>query len=314
MTKVLVIGAGGRLGSEVVRQLEESGKMTLRLADIIDLETDQEFVKCDIMDPDQLLPAMEGMDIVYSAHVGHFRPESDSLADQLRAGSKRFDVLVRGCFNIMQGAALMGIPKVVQVTSEAARGQRLPIKFVEVCDEDTPAVPDYTYALSKYLKEIISEYTSRIDGVQTLCLRNGWFNNPGQIRDLNSLGSSLLYQGSVTRYDMARASVLAIENTDASLGHEVFLLNNSTEFSREEVAELRTNPEAVFERHYPGILELYKQYEIDFEGAKEKGKFWKIDDISKSKRMLGWEPTFTLRTFYENLKAGQYTKGQVFEL
>ena len=30
--------------------------------------------------------------------------------------------------------------------------------------------------------------------------------------------------------------------------------------------------------------------------------------------MLGWEPTYTLRTFYENLKAGQYTKGQVFDL
>ena len=178
-------------------------------------------------------------------------------------------------------------------------------------------MPDDVYALSKYLKEIIAEYHSRIDELQTVCLRNGWFQNPGQIRDLNSLGSSLLYQGSVTLYDMARASVLAIEATKKGTlpnKHEVFLLNNTTEFTRAEVPELRTNPEAVFERHYPGILELYKQYGIDFQGPKDNGKFWKIDDITKAKRLLGWEPTYTLRTFYENLKAGQYTKGQVFDL
>jgi len=69
----------------------------------------------------------------------------------------------------------------------------------------------------------------------------------------------------VTRYDMARASVLAIEAVRKGTlpnKHETFLLTNSTEFTPDEVPELRANPEAVFERHYPGILELYKQYEI----------------------------------------------------
>ena len=312
--KILVIGAAGRLGTKVVKQLEESGEHTLRLGDIREIETDHEFVHCDVLNPDELIPAMEGMDVVFGAHVGGPRGRFDAPVDRLRVSSGRFEVLVMGVFNIMQGAALIGVPKVVQVTSEAARGQRLPIKFVEVCDEETPAKPDYTYALGKYIKEIIAEYTSRIDGVPTICLRNGWFQNPGEIRDLNRLGSSLLHQGSVTLYDMARAAVMAIENTDESIQHEVFLLTNSTEFSPEEVPELRTNPEAVFERHYPGILDLYKQYDIDFEGPKKRGKFWKIDDISKAKRMLGWEPTFTLRTFYENLKAGKYTKGQIFDI
>ena len=315
--KLLVIGAAGRLGTEVVRQLEELGTYTLRLADVRPMETKQEFVYCDVLDPDTLVPAMEGMDIVYSAHVGHAKAQSDSVADRLKATSKFFEILTRGTFNIMQGAAMLGVPAVVQVTSEAARGQRLPITWTDVCTEETPAKPDYVYALGKYIKEIIAEYHARIDGVQTVCLRNGWFQNPNEIRDLNKLGSSLLHQGSVTRYDMARASVLAIEAVrQGSLPnkHETFLLTNSTEFTRDEVPELRTNPEAVFERHYPGILELYKQYEIDFEGPKAHGKFLKIDDISKAKRLLGWEPTFTLRTFYENLKAGQYTKGQIFDI
>jgi nucleoside-diphosphate-sugar epimerase len=314
--KILVIGASGRLGSEVVRQLDELNTGdTYRLGDVVapSYPTKHEFVKCDVIDPDSLIPAIEGMDLIYSAHVGHPKARSDSPAGQLRFHAERFDVLVRGTFDIMQGAALLGVKKVVQVTSEAARGQRLPLTATEVCDENTPAKPDYVYALSKYIKEVIAEYMSRIEGVQTYCLRNGWFQNPGQIRDLNSLGSSLLYQGSVTRYDMARASVLAIQamkTNDVPNNHEVFLLNNSTEITRAEVPELRTNPEAVFERHYPGILALYKQYEIDFEGPKQRQKFWKIDDISKAKRMLGWEPTYTLRDFYNNLKAGKYTKGR----
>lgn len=311
---ILVIGAAGRLGTEVVRLLGESGEHTLRLGDIREIETEHEFLHCDVLNPHELIPAMKGMDVVFSAHVGGPRGRFDAPADRLRVSSGRFEVLVMGVFNIMQGAALVGVPKVVQVTSEAARGQRIPIKFVEVCDEETAAVPDYTYGLGKYIKEIVAEYTSRIDGVRTICLRNGWFLNPGQIWTLQTLGSTLLHQGSVTRYDMARAAVMAIENTDESIQHEVFLLTNSTEFSPEEVPELRTNPEAVFERHYPGILDLYKQYEIDFGGPKERGKFWKIDDTSKAKRLLGWEPTFTLRTFYENLKAGKYTKDQIFDM
>ena len=94
-----------------------------------------EYVRCDVLNPDTLIPAMQGMDMVYSAHVGHPKARSDAPADQLRVHSERFDVLVRGTFNIMQGAVLLGVPRVAQVTSEAARGQRLPIKFTEVCDE-----------------------------------------------------------------------------------------------------------------------------------------------------------------------------------
>ena len=311
--KILVIGAAGRLGTEVVRQLEKSGEHTLRLGDIREIETEHEFVHCDVLNPDELIPAMEGMDVVFSAHVGGPRGRFEAPVDRLRVSSGRFEVLVMGVFNIMQGAALIGVPKVVQVTSEAARGQRGPFKVAEVYTEEE-GKPDSTYGLAKYIKETVAEYTSRIDGVRTICLRCGAFKNPGAIRDLNRLGAGLLCQRAVTLYDMGRGAVLAIENTDESIQHEVFLLTNSTEFSPEEVPELRTNPEAVFERHYPGILELYKQYDIDFEGPKERGQFWKIDDISKAKRLLGWEPTFTLRTFYENLKAGKYHKGQMFEM
>ena len=311
--KTLVIGAAGRLGSTLVSELEKSGKHSLRLGDIREIQTEHEFVNCDIMDPDKLLPAMEGMDVVYAGFVGRFPRASDSPADRLRASSSFFEILTKGAFNVLQGAAMVGVPKVVLVTSEAARGQQIPITFTEVCDEDTPAKPDYVYALGKYIKEIIAEYTSRIDGVRTLCLRNAWFLNPGQTRTLDRFATSLLYQNSVTRYDMARAALLAIENTDESIQHEVFLLCNKTEFTPDEVPALRTHPETVVEKHYPGVLKLFEEYGIDWDGLVASKNLWKIDDISKAKRLLGWEPTFTFRDFFEGLKAGKYQKGQIFD-
>jgi nucleoside-diphosphate-sugar epimerase len=312
--KILVIGAAGRLGTKVVEQLEERGEHTLRLGDIREMQTEHEFVYCDILDPDKLLPAMEDMDVVYAGFVGRVRPSSDTPADRLRASSRFFEILTIGAFNVLQGAALVDVPKVVLVTSEAARGQRIPITFTEVCDEDTPAKPDYVYALGKYIKEIIAEYTTRIDGVRTLCLRNAWFANPGERRTLQQLGTTLLYQRSVTRHDMARAAVLAIENMDESIQHEVFLLSNKTEFTAEEVPALRTHPETVVERHYPGVLALFEEYGIDWEKLVESKNLWKLDDISKAKRLLGWEPTFTFRDFYEGLKAGKYSRDQIFDI
>ena len=312
--KILVIGAAGRLGREVVAQLEERGKHTLRLGDIREIETQHEFVQCDIMDPDSLLPAMEGIDVVYAGFVGRVTRKSDAPADRLRASAGFFEILTIGTFNVLQGAAMVGVPKVVLVTSEAARGQRIPITFTQVCNEETPAKPDYVYALGKYVKEIISEYTTRIDGVRTICLRNAWFGHPGRRRTLEELGPTLLSQGSVTRYDMARAAVLAIENTDESIQHEVFLLCNVTEFTPDEVPALRTDPARVVEKHYPGVLDLFEEYGIDWDKVVESKKLWKLDDISKAKRLLGWEPTYTFRDFYEALKAGKYTTDQTFDI
>jgi len=46
--KLLITGAAGYLATEVTRQLAERGHQ-LRLADIREMETEHEFVKCDVI-------------------------------------------------------------------------------------------------------------------------------------------------------------------------------------------------------------------------------------------------------------------------
>ena len=306
--RILITGAAGYLCQEAIAQLAARGH-TLRLGDIVELKTEHEFVKCDVLNPDEVMAAAKGVDLVFHTVVGGGRNEPDTPEGRVRRASKHCAVTVMGTFNVLQAAAELKVPKVVMVGSEAARGQRIRITFTEVCDEETPAKPDYVYAVAKYIMEIIAEYATRIDGVKTVVLRNGWFG-AAQGKSVARMGETLLFQRSVTRKDLVRAAVLAIENDN--LDHEVFLLSGATEFTKEDVPMLRTNPEQVIEKYYPGAAALLKEYGANLEALYASKDLWKIDDISKAERLLGWKPTFTFRDFYENLKAGQYSKDYVF--
>lgn len=313
--RILITGGAGYLATAVEEMLAARGH-TLRLADIRDTETDHELVKCDVRNMDELMPAMQDIDVVF--HTAFFSASAFSAViqrgDRVERDIQTVRVNALGTFNVLRAAQEMGVPRAVVVTSEAARGQRIPITDVEVCDEDTPAKPDYVYALTKYLQEVICEYFTRIEGIKTICLRNGGFGAPygrNKVgRTLQQMGRYLLCQRMVTRNDMARAAVLAIENDQ--LEHEVFLLSNSTEFTKEDVPMLRSDPEQVIEKYYPGAPALLTEYGVDMQGLYDSKNLWKLDDISKAERLLGWKPTFTFRDFYENLKAGKYPKDYVF--
>jgi len=92
----------------------------------------------------------------------------------------------------------------------------------------------------------------------------------------------------------------------------VFLLSSSTEFTQEGVLMLRTNPEQVIEKYYSGAVVLLMAYGVDLQALFDNKDLWKIDDISRAERILGWEPTFTFRGFYENLKADRYSRDYMF--
>ena len=252
---------------------------------------------------------MEGVDAVFHTVNWSLRGQPPSRLGEVRKASGSFAVTVMGTWNVLQAAAQLGVPKVVIAGSEAARGQRIRITDFEVCDEETPARPDYVYALGKYVMEIIAEYATRIDGVKTAVLRLASFGS-AQGKTLPRLGRTLLFQRAVARKDLVRAAVLALENEE--LEHEVFLLSNSTEFTREDVPLLRTDPEKVIEKYYPGAPDLLREYGVDLQALYDSRDLWKIDDISKSERILGWKPTFTFRDFFENLKAGKYSKDHIF--
>ena len=304
--RILITGAAGYYCQEAIAQLAARGHK-LRLGDIVEMETEHEFVKCDVLDPEDLVPAMEGIDAVLHTVIG--RPkEPDTPAGRVRRESRAFAISVMGTFNVLETAAEVGVPKVVMVGSEAARGQKIPRTDVEVCDEETRALPDGTYGLGKYVMEVIAEYFTRVKGIKTVVLRNGWFGAASG-KDMHRMATKLLYQRGLSRYDLVRAAVLAIENE--SLEHEVFLLTNTVDFRREDVPTLRADPEAAIEKYYPGAVARLKDLGVDLQLIFNQKQLWKLDDNSKAERLLGWKPSFTFRDFYQNMMQGKYKKGQV---
>ena len=309
--RILVTGAAGYLATGVVEILEKKGH-TFRLTDIRDMETEHEFFKADVRHVDELIPLMKDMDVVF--HTAFFsRSAWSGVTESVERDIRTFDVNAFGTMCVLRAAQEAGVTRAVVITSEAARGQRIPITFTEVCDENTPAKPDYVYALTKYLQEIICEYYTRIEGISTTCLRNGGFGAPygGQPgRTLQQVARGLLMGRAVSRWDMCRAAALAIEKE--GLDHEVFLLTNVTEFTQDEVLLLRLSPEQVIEKHYPGAVALLEEIGVSMQEIKDLQLLWKIDDTSKARKILDWTPKFTFRALYEDLKAGKYAKDHVF--
>ena len=308
--KILITGASGYFCEELIAQLVLGGH-EVRLSDIVHMETEHEFVNCSVTDLGTLALAMEGVDAVFHTVVGGRRYPDDSPVNRARTSVAHFETTVMGTFGILQLAKEMGIGRVVMIGSEAARGQRIPITDWEVVDEGTAARPDYVYALAKYIMEPISEYATRIDGVETAVLRNAWFG-AREGKSVTRLGTSLLFQRSCTRRDLVRAGVLALEKEN--LGHDVLLLSGATEFQPEDVPELRTNPKAVVERYYPGAYDKLATYgegnELD--RLFKSRNLWKLDDISHAKESLGWAPTYTFRDFYNGLMADAYPQDHMF--
>ncbi len=308
--KVLITGAQGYFCAELIAQLSRRGH-NLRLSDILDMDTEHEFVRASVTDLDQMAVAMDGVDAVFHTVVGGRKYPTDTPLDRARTSVAHFETTVMGTFGILQLAKEMGIGRVVMIGSEAARGQRIPPTDWEVCDEWTPARPDYVYALAKYIMEPIAAYATRIDGVATAVLRNAWFG-AAEGKSVAHFGSSLLFQRSALRRDLVKAGVLALEKSD--LGHEVFLLSNKTEFTPDDVPILRRDPKAVVEQYYPGAYDRLAAYgagnELDQLFASRN--LWKIDDITHSRQTLGWEPTYGFREFYVGLMRDEYPRDHMF--
>lgn len=159
---VLITGAAGTIGRHLTRALETGH--TLRLGDVQPLD-DPRSVPLDVTRPEQVHSAMEGIDAVVhlaiaSGHEGDFE---DDAFNQLR-----FDVNVRGTHNVLEAARRAGVRRFVYTSSLTVVWGHPPPEWVA---SDAPARPVGTYAMTKYLGEILCEHAARAHGLSTVCLR-----------------------------------------------------------------------------------------------------------------------------------------------
>ena len=164
--RVLITGAGGRIGGHLATALQDRYSLRLQYNKTMpDTPPVEDWVQADIADYDQIAPAMEGIDAVI-----HMAGEPSPYASWDEVNSAN----IVGTRNVYEAARVAGVRKVVLASTNHVMG------FYDRDGEwpiyvSQPVRPDSLYGVSKAFGEILGRYYADQHGLAVICLRIGWF-------------------------------------------------------------------------------------------------------------------------------------------
>jgi len=172
LANYLITGGAGFIGSHLVHALLERGehvrvldnfetglkKNLAPFAERIDLRD------ADLTDVDAVRSACEGMD--YVLHQGAL----PSVPRSVKQPRPSHETNIGGTFNVLEGARLAGVKRVVYAASSSAYGNQPGFPRVETMAPQ-PLSP---YAVQKLTGELYMQAYWRVYGLETVCLR--YFN------------------------------------------------------------------------------------------------------------------------------------------
>jgi len=163
--KVLITGGNGPLESAIIQELNVEHQ--LYLMGVEPVETDIEFIQCDIFDMDAIQQAVKGMDAI----IHLWEPSHDASANAEWRGQRALDFATRGSYYLMQAAAAEGIQRFIYKSS---------LSIFDSCPESwvvtetwLPRPKAEAGAMAKYLGELVCREFARESNVTVICLRLG---------------------------------------------------------------------------------------------------------------------------------------------
>ncbi|RSK37574.1 NAD-dependent epimerase/dehydratase family protein [Hymenobacter metallilatus] len=239
--RIVVTGSSGRIGQEIVRQLQPTHQVTgldIRpgpTTHVCGNLTDQALVT-------RLLTGTEAVIHTAALHAPHIDKYSKS---------DFVEVNVRGTLHLLEAAVTQGVQRLVLTSSTSVYGHALetPGAATWVTEELTPRPRDI-YDITKLAAEELCRHFAATTHLQTRVLRTSRFwEEPWPDRAVYRL-----YRGLDVR-DAARAHVLAVENGQLAFG--LYNISARPDFVAPEAAELYTNAAAVVARHYPQAAAVF---------------------------------------------------------
>ncbi len=189
MNKFLVTGGAGFIGSAIVRGLLAQGTGRVSVVDSLltghernleEIRGSVDFHRVDIRDYDALLPALEGVDVVF--HEAAIPSVPRSIDEPVLS----HEVNIGGTFNVLRAAKAAGVRRVVYAASSSAYGDSEVLPKVETMQ----AQPKSPYAAQKLMGEYYMSCWHSCYGLETVSLR--YFNVFGPRQDPSSAYSGVL--------------------------------------------------------------------------------------------------------------------------
>ncbi|MDI6591326.1 MAG: SDR family oxidoreductase [Patescibacteria group bacterium] len=295
MAKCLVTGGAGFIGSHLVDALIERGDEVLIIDNLSTgkreyLNPKAKFFEVDLRDFEKIRPLFEGVDFVFHQAALPRIPLS------IEKPAETNEVNIKGTLNALIASKEAKVKKFIYASSSSVLGGNVTLPM----REDAPCQPLNPYALQKYVGELYCKVFSEIYGLPTICLR--YFNvyGPRQPREgcyVPVIGVFLTQKtqgqpltitgdGEQTRdfthvFDVVRANILAMESDKVGKG-EVINIGAGRNYSINQIAKM-IGGKAIYIPPRPGEMRHT------------------LADISKAKKLLGWQPKIKLKEGIKNL-------------
>ncbi len=282
--RIAVTGGSGKLGRHVVRRLVGDGHEVLNLDRAG--ERSPGLVIVDLHIYGQVLDVLLGLDDRHSGfdaivHLGAI-PAPAIVPD-----AATFENNMLSTYNVFQAARRAGIKKIVYASSETVLGLPFDVDppYIPV-DEEYAARPESTYSLVKHLEEQMAVELTRWD--PELSITGLRFSNVMDAEDYErfpSFDSDVRLRkwnlwGYIDGRDGAQAVARALEN--GKPGFEAFIIANSDTVMSRSSASL--------------AAEVFPDVRV----IKDLGEHETMLSIDKAKRLLGFEPEHSWRTYHSD--------------
>jgi nucleoside-diphosphate-sugar epimerase len=122
--------------------------------------------------------------------------------------------------------------------------------------------------------------------------------------DSNVKVNELLYRR-VDLEDVVSAHRLALEHAP-EIGFRRYIVSATTPFTRDDLAELRTNAPSVVRRHCPAYEEIYAR-----RGWRMFPGIDRVYDNARARAELGWSPRYDFRHALDRLAAGEDPRSEL---